>query len=1245
MEISALGQEVSARDGEIGERDAQIANLHQAVGERDAQIANLHQAVGERDAQIANLHQAVGERDAQIANLHQAVGERDAQIVSLHQAVGERDLQIATLHQAVGERNSQIATLNQVVVERETQIASLNQLLSEILNSKSWLLTKPLRLLRRNLLTHPSEIARKHLSVYAHRVWRQLPLSIQVKHQLKSSLFSALPTLLRHTQSYQKWDKSRKTCTPNGGQPNASEINEFHDHNVDQYVPLLDNAVLLEDKPAKLICFYLPQFHPIPENDAWWGVGFTEWTNVQPAQPQFLGHYQPHVPGELGYYNLLDPSVQRRQVALAKLYGIEGFCFYLYWFGGKHLLETPIENYLNDSSLDLPFCLCWANENWSRRWDGEDNEILIAQDHSADDDLSFIQYVASFMRDLRYIRISGKPLLLVYRPSLLPSALETSKRWRKWCKENGIGEIYLAYTQSFEIVDPAEYGFDGAIEFPPNNSAPPKITDTVSPLRKDFGCTVFDWRVFVERSEHYTRPDYTLFRSVCPSWDNTARRKEYGTIFLNNTPKLYQRWLENAIAETLEQHNNPEERLVFVNAWNEWAEGAHLEPDTHYGYAWLQATRNALESLKPKSTRHILIVTHDCHPHGAQLLTLEMTRQLVRNGYKPAIIALDGGKLQDEFAALGPMIVVSASGRNVSDDFLKMLRGAGCINAITSTVVSGSLLPKLKERGFRVISLIHELPGVIRSMNQEKNARRVAQFSDKIVFPAELVSDQYKKIAPVVPEKIVIRAQGLIRDNPYKLKKQEALYEVCRRHGLPKNSRIILNIGYLDHRKGADLFIEIAEQVCQNLEDTIFIWVGHTDDEIEGKSRNRIAELGLQNRVLLVGYDPNPLVYYAAASVYALTSREDPFPNVVLESASVDVPIVAFENTTGAAEFIVQQGGRLARHLDIKDFSSKLEGLLSSSNTVQTLSSDFSLQRYILDLLYFLDGTPRVSVIVPNYNYGRLIESRLESIRKQNHPIYEIIILDDASNDDSVCRIESFCQRANLDAQVYINKINSGSVFRQWVKGVHLASGDLVWIAEADDLADPCFLSELVPAFGKDEVVLSFCQSKQIDGNGCLLADNYLAYTEDISDRWRQDHFIEGMDEIRTSLSIKNVIPNVSGVIFNRQALRHALEKIGEDLFNYQVAGDWLVYLHVLSQGQLYYSSKSLNSHRRHQRSVTSATKLKNHLAEVKSVQSIAHSIARPDDDILLQAMEYLERLYKQFGLDESKFESIRDAK
>lgn len=378
---------------------------------------------------------------------------------------------------------------------------------------------------------------------------------------------------------------------------------ETSTENSNVYVQIL-NTPPIKNKIVKLIAFYLPQFHKFPENDAWWGEGFTEWTNVKPAQPQFKGHYQPHIPDELGYYNLLNPSIQHRQIELAKLYGIEGFCFYFYWFAGKTLMEDPINNYINDKNIQFPFCLCWANENWTRRWDGREKDILIQQQHSIEDDLNFIKHISKYLRDCRYIRIENKPLLLIYRPELLPSAKDTAILWRKWCQDNGIGEIYLAYTQSFSNLNPEILGFDAAIEFPPSSLILQNIeedafqqadlSNKVIPLHKNFDCSVTDWRIFLYNSTKYIKSDYKIFRGACPSWDNTPRRKNNSTIFVNNSPELYKQWLINAIKDTIKTQEIPDERLIFINAWNEWGEGAYLEPDSRYGYAYLDATRKAL---------------------------------------------------------------------------------------------------------------------------------------------------------------------------------------------------------------------------------------------------------------------------------------------------------------------------------------------------------------------------------------------------------------------------------------------------------------------------------------------------------------------------------------------------------------------------------------------------------------------------------------------------------------------------
>ena len=320
----------------------------------------------------------------------------------------------------------------------------------------------------------------------------------------------------------------------------------------------------------------------------------------------------------------------------------------------------------------------------------------------------------------------------------------------------------------------------------------------------------------------------------------------------------------------------------------------------------------------------------------------------------------------------------------------------------------------------------------------------------------------------------------------------------------------------------------------------------------------------------------------------------------------------------------------------LEDFARQICDLLGTSPVKKALIGDLSLQRYILDLLHHLNSYPRISVVVPNYNYAKHITQRLDSIFHQTFPIYEVIVLDDASSDNSVEVIEAYIQRTGNDGQLIVNEHNSGMVFRQWQKGIDCCSGDLLWIAEADDLADCNFLRELTPSFDDPDMVLAFSQSKQIDENGKLLAPNYLDYTKDISDRWRKSYVNNGIDEIGESLVVKNTIPNVSAVLFRRKALEKALADIGSDLFDYKVAGDWLVYLYVLLQGKLFYDARSLNLHRRHTNSVTKVLDASRHLREVCQLQDIAQSLSAPSDETIAKAKTYIEYLRGYFGIAET---------
>lgn len=380
-------------------------------------------------------------------------------------------------------------------------------------------------------------------------------------------------------------------------------------------------GILPSPLPATLVAFYLPQFHTFPENDAWWGKGFTEWRNVTRALPQFEGHVQPRLPADLGFYDLRNPQVMRDQARLAAEYGIGAFCFYYYWFSGRTLMEDPLRQWLDDDSIDLPFCLCWANENWARRWDGRDDDILIGQQHSAEDDLAFIAHIAPYLRDRRALKVDGLPMLLVYRPHLLPDARATADRWRRWCRDNGVGEIHLAYVQGFERPDPRDIGFDAAVEFPPNMSNPSSLSARQWLLNPDFNGDVRDWRELAAEISTRPLPDYPLYPGVNPGWDNEARRSGRGRVYLHASPRGYRDWLRTTVHQRLSAVP-AEQRLVFINAWNEWAEGAVLEPDARLGHAWLQATREALSPAPPPGqARACLMVLLDDPDAMAAVLT------------------------------------------------------------------------------------------------------------------------------------------------------------------------------------------------------------------------------------------------------------------------------------------------------------------------------------------------------------------------------------------------------------------------------------------------------------------------------------------------------------------------------------------------------------------------------------------------------------------------------------------------
>ncbi len=366
----------------------------------------------------------------------------------------------------------------------------------------------------------------------------------------------------------------------------------------DEVASRLHRARRKPGRRPKVLAFYLPQFHQIPENDAWWETGFTDWFNVDRAGPLYNGHRQPAEPGELGRYDLSDPDVMRRQAALAARHGVDGFVMHHYWFDGRPLLDQPLRNLLDDPTIEFPFALCWANENWTRRWDGLDSEVLIAQNYSEGWADRFYDDILPALEDERYLTVDGLPLLALYRIGHIKDARAAIERWKERAKSDGLGGLHVlavAHSRQFEgLPRGIENSLDGLVRFPPLAGIGLKSVRNFAPgvsvkLKGD----VYAYDAAVNSSDLTTTGPHGLrvHPGVMPGWDNTPRRRESAYVFHGANPLSFRRWLARASGAAVGGNGPP---LLFVNAWNEWAEGAHLEPDARFGRAYLEAVRDAV---------------------------------------------------------------------------------------------------------------------------------------------------------------------------------------------------------------------------------------------------------------------------------------------------------------------------------------------------------------------------------------------------------------------------------------------------------------------------------------------------------------------------------------------------------------------------------------------------------------------------------------------------------------------------
>jgi len=359
------------------------------------------------------------------------------------------------------------------------------------------------------------------------------------------------------------------------------------------------------------IALYLPQFHPIPENDEWWGKGFTEWTNVTKAKPLFKGHHQPNLPGELGFYDLRVPEVREQQAALAREHGIEGFMYWHYWFAGKRILERPFQEVLDSGKPDFPFCLGWANETWTGIWHGLKNKILIEQTYPGEKDyIAHFDAILDALKDPRYITVDGKPLFFIYKPFDIPGISLFISTWKKLSENSGLKGVYfvgLVQDVENEYRVLLEMGFDGVYFQRITEAADciflKKIFQRLSRKLYVMGFNkryitkgVFDYSEFIQ---HLTKPTDIIenaYPMILPNWDNSPRSGRNSMILQNSTPELFRKHIKNVFG--LLKKKPAEQRIVFIKSWNEWAEGNYLEPDSQFGRKYLEVLKEEIEDFE-----------------------------------------------------------------------------------------------------------------------------------------------------------------------------------------------------------------------------------------------------------------------------------------------------------------------------------------------------------------------------------------------------------------------------------------------------------------------------------------------------------------------------------------------------------------------------------------------------------------------------------------------------------------------
>lgn len=599
-----------------------------------------------------------------------------------------------------------------------------------------------------------------------------------------------------------------------------------------------------------------------------------------------------------------------------------------------------------------------------------------------------------------------------------------------------------------------------------------------------------------------------------------------------------------------------------------------------------------LSNIKSSIVKNkIIIVSHDANKQGAPLLALYLAKHLNKFfNYDVVTILAKGGDLQSEFEKYSFVYRFDVLKEQEQINIIKNLSENNFSLSICNTSVVGDIVEKLSLNGMNTISLLHELPYVIKVANLDESIKKIINNATKIVFPSIYVKNKVAALFQFEENKIEICHQGRYMTNDYKFDKVDAKRKLCEKLNINENSNIVLNIGRGEFRKGFDLFIDTAIQVLKTLDNIYFVWVGNCDEDIYRDALEKIDENNLRKRILFIKFDQDIGLYYSGSDLFYLSSREDPFPSVFIDAVSAGLAVIAYENGGGFTDYMKKISGTLISNFDTKKATEFICNYFTNQNfrksyesKFMNLEQDFGFNDYIFNILEIADKVlPKVSVIVPNYNYEKYIEMRLNSIFNQTIKPYEIIFLDDNSKDNSLKIAEKLLEESGLDYRIIANDTNIGC-YNQWLKGIKEAKGDIIWIAEADDLCKENFIEKLIPKFDDADISLVYAQSIAIDESSNEMDFSYIEYTKELSaDRWLHDFTNKGKDEIVNYLAKLNTIPNASGVLIRKTAL----ENIEQHISQYTSTGDWFVYIYVLQHGNIAFCSEKLNFHRRHSKSI-----------------------------------------------------------